>query len=128
MVIEHKEKLVNDKAALELLLSENGDQCIDYKAQLSVVNQKLGDLGKPEVTAEFLDKINETIEEAIEDLELDDDITCDFEIDYDNRVTMSNVCFEDSSKLAEKIYCEVEKLFAEIRSEELDTTEPDNHA
>ena len=118
MVIEHKEKLVNDKAALELLLSENGDQCVDYKAQLSVVNQKLEDIGKPEVTPEFLDKINETIEAAIEDLDLDDGVTCDFELDYDNRVTMSNVCFENSSELAEKIYCEVEKLFAEIRSEE----------
>ena len=118
MVIEHKEKLVNDKAALELLLSENGDQCIDYKAQLSVVNQKLGDLGKPEVTAEFLDKINETITEAVEGLDLDDGVKCDFEIDYDNRVAMSNICFENSHAMSDIIYCAVEKLFAEIKEKE----------
>ena len=123
-----KEQLENDKAALELLLSENGDQCIDYKAQLSVINKQLEDLGKPKVTPEFLDHLNETIHEALEELDLDDSISCDMEMDYDNRVTMSNVCFESVGTISDVIYCEVEKLFAEIRSEELDTTEPDNHA
>ena len=118
MVIEHKEKLVNDKAALELLLSENGDQCIDYKAQLSVINKQLEDLGKPKVTPEFLDHLNETIHEALEELDLDDGISCDMEMDYDNRVTINNVCFESVGTISDVIYCEVEKLFAEIISTE----------
>ena len=118
MVIEHKEKLVNDKAALELLLSENGDQCIDYKAQLSVVNQKLEDMGKPEVTPMFLDKIYETILEGVENIDLEDGLDCDFEIDYDNRVTMSNPSFSDNGKIADAIYQEVQNLFAEAECPE----------
>ena len=112
-----KEVLENKKSALELMLSENNDLCTDYKAQIAVIDQKLEDLGKPEVTPKFLDKINETITEAVESLELDDGITCDFEIDYDNRVAMSDVRFEDTHSVAEKIYCAVEKLFAEIRTD-----------
>ena len=112
-----KEKLENNKSALELMLSENNDKCTDYRAQIAVIDQELEDLGKPEATPEFLDKINETITEAIENLDLDDGINCDFELDYDNKVTISEVSFEDTHAVADKIYCEVEKLFAEIRTD-----------
>ena len=107
-----KEVLKNKKSALELILSENIEQATDYKAQISVIDQELEDLGKPEATPAFLDKISETITEAIENLELDDGITCDMELDYDNRVTTSNYCFENSQEVADKIYCAVELLFA----------------
>ena len=113
----NKEELENKKSALELLQSEAHDNLTDYKVQISLLDQKLEDLGKPEATPKFLDKINETITEAVESLELDDGITCDFEIDYDNRVTMSDVRFEDTHGVAEKIYCAVEELFAEIRTD-----------
>jgi hypothetical protein len=112
-----KEKLENNKSALELMLSEANDKTTDYKAQIAVIDQELEDLGKPEATPEFLDKINETITEAVENLELDDGVTCDFEIDYDNRVAMSDVRFEEPHSVAEKIYCAVEKLFAEIKTD-----------
>ena len=110
----NKETLKTNKAALELLLNENSDKCTDYKAQISIIEKELEDLGKPKVTSKFLDKLSETITEAIENFDLSDGITCDFEIDYDNRVTMSNVCFEDTRGVAELIYNEVAELFAEI--------------
>jgi len=112
-----KEKLDTNKAALIELQITALDKLADYKAQIAVIDQKLEDLGKPEVTSEFLDKINETITEAVEGLELDNGITCDFEIDYDNRVAMSDVRFEDTHSVVEKIYCAVEELFAEIRTD-----------
>ena len=122
----NKEKLENNKSALELLLNENSDKCTDYKAQLSVIEQQLEDLGKPEVTPMFLDRLNETITKAIEDIDFEG-ITCDFEIDYNNVISVSNVEFEDIHTVVDKIYCEVEKLFAEAECPELDTTEDDNH-
>ena len=122
----NKEKLENNKSALELLLNENSDKCTDYKAQLSVIEQQLEDLGKPEVTPMFLDRLNETITKAIEDIDFEG-ITCDFEIDYNNVISVCNVEFEDIHTVVDKIYCEVEKLFAEAEWPELDTTEDDNH-
>ena len=109
-----KEVLENKKSALELMLNENNDLCTDYKAQISKIDQELEDLGKPKVTPAFLDKINETITEAVENLDLDDGVKCDFEIDYDNRVAMSDIRFEDTHDVAEKICNEVAELFAEI--------------
>ena len=112
-----KEVLENKKSALELLQSEAHYKLTDYKVQISLLDQELSDLGKPEATPEFLDKISETITEAIESIDLDDGITCDFEIDYDNKIAMSEVRFDDTAQVADKIYCEVEKLFAEIKTD-----------
>ena len=123
----NKETLEVNKSALELLLSENSDKCTDYKAQISVIEQELEDLGKPEATPEFLDKLSETITEAVENLELDDGVTCDLEIDYDNRVTMSEFRFEDTHAVSDKIYRAVEKLFAEAKLSETEECESEVH-
>ena len=112
-----KEELETNKAALIELQVKAHDKLTDYKAQISKIDQELEDLGKPEATPEFLDKINVTITEAVEGMDLDDGITCDFELSYDNRIEMSNVCFEDTHAVADKIYCAVEKLFAEIKTD-----------
>ena len=111
---EKRAKLQNNRSALELMLSENNDKATDYRAQIAQIDQELEDLGKPLATPEFLDKINETITEAVENIELDDGVSCDFELDYDNRVTISDIRFDDTHAVADKIYCAVEKLFAEI--------------
>ena len=112
-----KEVLENKKSALELLQSEAHDKLTDYKVQISLLDQELSDLGKPEVTSEFLDKISETITEAVESIDLEDGMSCDFEIDYDNRIAISEARFDDAHAVADKIYCAVEKLFAEIKTD-----------
>ena len=112
-----KEVLENKKSALELLQSEAHDKLTDYKVQISLLDQELSDLGKPEVTSEFLDKISETITEAVESIDLEDGMSCDFEIDYDNKIAISEARFDDPHAVADKIYCEVEKLFAEIKTD-----------
>ena len=110
-----KEVLKNKKSALELMLSENNDLCTDYKAQISVIEKELEDLGKPEATPEFLDKIFETIQEAIEQLDFDtDSIEYSMEMDYGNRVTLDDVSIKDSHDMTTMIYKEVKQLFAEI--------------
>ena len=114
--------------SLKKMISDGQVQTSNYAGQLNTLNKELEDLNKPKVTSLFLDKLNETITEAVEGLELDDGVTCDLEIDYDNRVTMSDFRFEDTHAVADKIYCAVEKLFAEISTEdEFDETEADNH-
>ena len=115
--------------SLKKMISDGQVQTSNYAGQLNELNTQLEDLGKPEATPMFLDKLNETITEAVENLELDDGVSCDFEIDYDNRITMSDVHFEDTHAVSDKIYCAVEKLFAEAKlpEDEFDRTEADNH-
>ena len=102
----------NNKAALTLLANEANEKLVDYKVQISLLDKEIEDLGKPEVTPEFLDRISETITEVVENLDLDDGVTCDLELDYDNKVTTDNFCFENPQEVADKIYCAVELLFA----------------
>ena len=109
------------------MITEGQQQTSNYAGQLDTLNKKLEDLDKPEVTPMFLDRLSETITKAVENIDLDDGITCDFELDYDNKVTMSGAQFDNTHEIADKIYCEVELLFAEAECPELDTTEDDNH-
>ena len=104
--------------SLKNMVLESQQSTSNYTGQLVEMEKQLADLDKPKVTSLFLDTLNEVITEAVEGLELDDGVTCDLEIDYDNRVTMSDFRFEDAHAVADKIYCAVEKLFAEIREKE----------
>ena len=109
----NKEELKNNKAALELLQNEAHDKLTDYKVQISLLDKEIEDLGKPEVTPEFLDKISETITKAVEELEFDaEDIELNLEMDYDNKVNIDTAELKDPSGIADKIYCAVELLFA----------------
>ena len=109
---KNRRVIQNNKAALTLLAGETNEKLVDYKVQISLLDKEIEDLGKPEVTPEFLDRISETITEAVENVDLDDGITCDLELSYDNKVEMSNFCFENSQEVADKIYDAVELLFA----------------
>ena len=113
--------------SLKQMISDGQVQTSNYAGQLNTLNKELEDLNKPKVTSLFLDKLNETITEAVEGLELDDGVTCDLEIDYDNRVTMSDFRFEDAHAVSDKIYCAVEKLFAEAKLPETEKCESEIH-
>ena len=112
--------------SLKNMVLESQQSTSNYTGQLVEMEKQLADLDKPKVTSLFLDTLNEVITEAVEGLELDDGVTCDLEIDYDNRVTMSDFRFEDTHAVADKIYCAVEKLFAEISTEEIKQVLDDN--
>ena len=107
-----KEILEGKKSALQLLLSENDDKATDYKAQIAVIDQELEDLVKPEATPEFLDKINETICEAVENLDLDDGIN------YDGRVSCDSHEFRNSDDLVQMVHEKVCELFKETEEKE----------
>ena len=111
--------------SLRNMVLESQQSTSNYTGQLVEMEKQLTDLDKPKVTSLFLDTINEVITEAVEGLELDDGVTCDLEIDYDNRVTMSDFRFEDAHAVSDKIYCAVEKLFAEVSSDILEAQKAD---
>ena len=126
-----KDELETNKKALELLLSENGDKCIDYKAQIAKIEQELKDLGKPELTSSQFDDIYEAIEVGVEAFDFSDTDNFDVEygIDYDGRVNLETHEFRNSDDLVQMIVDKLSELFVEATCpEELDTTEDDNHA
>ena len=124
----NKEELETNKAALELLISESGDKCIDYKAQVVQIEKDLKDLGKIALPPVVFDDIYEAVEEGVTEFDWTDTDNFDkeFNIDYDNRVELDNFDFTNPTDLIDMIVEKVSKLFVE--TEELDTTEVDNHA
>ena len=113
--------------SLKNMVLESQQSTSNYTGQLVEMEKQLADLDKPKVTSLFLDTLNEVITEAVEGLELDDGVVCDFEIDYDNKITMSDVRFEDTHAVSDKIYCAVEKLFAEAELPETEECESEVH-
>ena len=117
-----KEQLETNKAALELLLSENGDKCIDYKAQIAKIEQELKDLGKLELTESQFDDIYEAVEAGVEEFDWSDEnnFEKEFGLDYDNRITLSNLDLCNHQDLVEMIVEKVSELFIEMDAPEED--------
>ena len=126
-----KEELETNLAALKLLVSETNDKTTDYKNQLAEVEKQLEDYNKPELTPAQLDEIQCVIESGVENFDFSDSDNYDkeYELDYDGRVNLASLEFNNSYELIEMIVSKVHNLFKEAEcSEELDTTEIDNHS
>lgn len=125
-----KEQLETNLAALKLLVSETNDKTTDYKNQLAEVEKQLEDYNKPELTPAQLDEIQCAIENGVENFDFSDSDNYDkeYELDYDGRVNLASLEFNNSYELIEMIVSKVHNLFKEAECpEELDTTEADNH-
>ena len=110
-----KEQLETNKATLELLLSENGDKCIDYKAQIAQIDKDLKNLGKIELPPVVFDDIYEAIEKGVTEFDWTDTDNFDkeFSIDYDDKVCLENFDLTNTTDLTEMIVEKVGKLFVE---------------
>ena len=113
---------------LKKAIAEHKDFTGTYESNLKEAEQDLKDIDKPELTPSQLDDIQEAIEAGVGEFDFSDtdNYDKDFELDYDDRVQLSNFDFTNQQELIEMIVHVVHELFVE--AEELDTTEADNHA
>ena len=121
-----KEQLEVNIAALQLLVNETTDKSKDFTAQLEQAKKDLADINKPELTPLQFDNLYEAVESGVSgyDFSDSDNFDYEFDIDYDSKISLSNLDLSNSQDLVEAIVEEVSKLF----TEKLDTTETDNHA
>jgi hypothetical protein len=82
---------------------------------LEQAKKDLANLNKPELTPMQFDDLYEAIEEGVGGFDFSDEGNYDkeFEIDYDNRIQLSNFDFTNSQDLVEMIVARVTKLFTE---------------
>tara|TARA_R100000742_G_C4226642_1_gene49130 strand:- start:3 stop:392 length:390 start_codon:yes stop_codon:yes gene_type:complete len=117
---------------LKKAIAEHKDFAGTYESQLKQAEQDLKDIDKPVLTPSQLDDIYEAIESGVNEFDWTDTDNFDkeFGIDYDGKVQLENFDLTNSTDLIEMIVEKVSKLFveAECPEDELDTTEPDNHA
>ena len=111
-----EEELKTNKAALELLLSENTDKRTDYEAQIAQIEKDLKDLGKIALPPVVFDDIYEAVEKGVDEFDFSDTDNFDkeFGIDYNNRIELENFDFTNTTDLVEMIVEEVSKIFTEM--------------
>ena len=101
--------------ALQKLLSEKVTEQTNYQNQIKLLEKQLKDINKPKLTGEQLDELYQAIEQGIESFDFDDadNFDVDFHIDYDNRIAIESMSFQNADELLRVVYDEVRELFAE---------------
>jgi len=82
---------------------------------LELAKKELASFNKPVLTGLQLDNINEAIESAVGNFDFDDseNYNKEFELDYDGRVQLSTLEFENAQELIEAVVEKVHSLFVE---------------
>ena len=114
-----KEELEVKISTLQTLVTQKNEELIDYKAQIERLNDELKDLNKPKLTGLQLDEIYQAIEQGIDSFDFDDqdNYETDFHIDYDNRIAVESMSFQNVDELVRVIYDEVRELFVEAKED-----------
>ena len=119
----NKEELNKEIEKLKVSLEAHQEQVKDLEHDLKVATQRLEDCDKPKLTRKQFELIHEAVESAIRDYNgLNDESCYDYEMsmEYDNKVYLSHIEFQDGDDLAGEIIQNVEKLFG-IADESDDT-------
>ena len=110
-----KQELELKLETLQKLLDEQNASANAYRDQIQDLQKQLKDLNKPKLTPLQFDELHGAIEEAVESFDFDDcdNYDTEFHIDYDNRIALENMSFQNADELLRVIYNEVRELFAE---------------
>ena len=118
----NKQELKDKVNELELTLNSLELNAKTVKDDLKDVESKLADVNKVKITKDTVNDIRQAIEDVFGNSSFDeiDSYDVDFEIDYDNRLALSNIEFNDLDNVAEQISDAIEDLFNVIEDEDED--------
>ena len=101
-----------NKELLEATVKGLQEKIVSLQHDLREKEKDLEDINKPEISAEQMDIINDAVNSALEDYHFDCGMfDYEFELDYDNRITLSNLTFTDSYDISEAIIMNITKQF-----------------
>jgi len=115
-----KDELEIKISTLQNLVLQKNEELNDYAAQIERLNDELKDLNKPKLTGSQLDELYQAIEQGIESFDFDDadNFDVDFHIDYDNRIAIESMSFQNADELLRVVYDEAREIFAEIKEDD----------
>jgi len=101
-----------NKELLEATVKGLQEKIVSLQHDLREKERDLEDVNKPEITVEQLDIINDAITSALEDFQFDCGMfNYEFNLDYDNRVELSELTFTDAHDIEEAIMMNITKQF-----------------
>ena len=109
----------DNKELLEATVKGLQDKIGSLNLELKQKQQDLEDVNKPELTAIQMDTINDAVDTALGNFDLDcGHFDYEFELSYDNKIELSNLTFTDTYDLMEAIIRNIEKQFKIVQDEE----------
>ena len=107
------------KELLEATIKGLEEKLDSLNTDLRSKQRELADVNKPEMTSEMFDKLTELGEEAVESVRIDDDdLEYSMDIDYDNKICLSDISLQNSDRFAEKVMCAIDGHYKMIDTEE----------
>jgi len=105
---------------LEKAVKEYKDSSETYMLELEKAQQELKDYNKPELTSSQMGDIEDAVSKGVEKFDFSDEgnYEKEFGIDYDGRVTLESLEFQNHYELASMIVEKVSELFKEIEEDE----------
>ena len=101
-----------NKEMLEATVKGLQDKINYLNADLKQKQQQLEDAGKPVISSDTMDIINDAVNEALEDFRFDCGMfEYEFNINYDNKLELSDLTFTDSYDISEAIIMNITKYF-----------------
>ena len=110
-----KQELELKLETLQKLLDEQNASANAYRDQIQDLQKQLKDINKPKLTPLQFDELHGAIEEAVGQFDFDDadNYSFDFHIDYDNRIAIESLTFDNADEIVREVYDQILELFAE---------------
>ena len=98
------------------------DKISSLNMELKDKQKELEDAGKPVISEQVLHIIEDVVNKTIEDYDFKcDHFEYDFNINYDNKLELSELTFTDGYDLVEAVVTRIEKQFKVIKDESINT-------
>tara|TARA_R100000900_G_scaffold13575_1_gene12435 strand:+ start:166 stop:498 length:333 start_codon:yes stop_codon:yes gene_type:complete len=101
-----------NKELLEATVKGLQEKIVSLQHDLREKEKDLEEVNKPEISAEQMDIINDAVNAALEDYQFDCGMfNYEFNLDYDNKLELSELTFTDSYDISEAIMMNITKQF-----------------
>ena len=109
----NKEELTKEIEKLKVSLEAHEEQVKDLNHDLKIATQRLEDCDKPKLTRKQFDALHRVIETSVENFDFNntDNYNAEMGMEYDNKVYLDCIEFENHADLYEQIIGDVEQLF-----------------
>jgi hypothetical protein len=109
----------DNKELLEATCRGLEDKIGALNLELKNKQQELEDANKPVISSTTLDIINDTVNQALENYNFDCGMfEYEFNLNYDNKLELSDLTFIDAYDLVEAVVVKIEKQFKIVQDEE----------
>ena len=109
----NKEELNKEIEKLKAIILTHEEQVKILQDNLQVTEQKLKDVDKPKLTRKQFDELHKVIETSVENFDFNnvENYNAEMGMEYDNKVYLDCIEFENHYDLASQIISDVESLF-----------------